>query len=122
MINYYSISIVTYLSISLVVTIFLGKAFYSKGYLMLRELFTSNQVATSLNNLLLLGYYLVNIGAIILSIVLWPSVNNLNHAIAHTTHNLGIVLLSLGVLHYNNILCLRHLASKPYLISQYFHH
>ncbi len=91
-----------YLAISIGVTIKVGSMLHKHGTVFLtNHLQGLDSLARSINNLLLVGFYLINIGYILI-------VMNLNHYQPETTADflnflsthLGMILLSLGIVHF----------------------
>ena len=58
-----------YLPITAFITIVVGKSFHKHGILYIKSIIPETKIASSLNNLLLIGYYLVNIGYAFISII-----------------------------------------------------
>ena len=107
------ISYFLFILISGYITIYVGWICYSNGYLFVLELFQNNEaVAKSLNQLLLIGYYLVNLGFILYGLHCWESIDNLVKMINLVSAKISTVLLSLCYLHFQNIIII-------YLIRQY---
>ena len=70
------ISYFLFILISGYITIYVGWICYSNGYLFVLELFQNNEaVAKSLNQLLLIGYYLVNLGFILYGLHCWERID-----------------------------------------------
>ena len=93
-----------YVMISLIVTFYVGNRLYRDGEVWLLNLFQEEEFTKRLNRILLLGYYLVNVGYIFFSFVSWGQMNSLQEAIHILSKKTGIILLILGYLHYQNIL------------------
>lgn len=95
-----------YLLLSTYTIVFIGKRLHGNGIHFIRKIFTNEETANSVNNLLLLGYYLVNIGYLFMTISYWEPITNFPALLLTLTERIGIIYLLLAVLHYNNILCL----------------
>lgn len=89
-----------YFSISLIVTVYVGYQLHKDGRLLLIHLFKNTEFVDRLNNILLLGYYLVNIGYVFYAISSWKTTN---HPILMSLQKISVILLILGYLHYQNI-------------------
>ena len=65
-----------YLPITGFITIVVGKSFHENGIYYIKSIVPEKKIATSLNNLLLIGYYLVNIGYAFISIIKWEHISS----------------------------------------------
>lgn len=101
--NYNLLSYLFYIIVSLFVTIWLGKVFHKNGIHYILSIFEEEKIAHAINNLLLVGYYLVNIGYAILKISNWSNPSNLEEVISSVTINLASIFLLLALLNYINI-------------------
>ena len=57
--------------------IYVGWLFYTYGELFLFNIFNDKSLVKSINNLLLIGYYLVNLGYAIITIAYWEVINSI---------------------------------------------
>lgn len=95
--------------------IYVGWLFYKHGELFLLNLFHNESIVKSINNLLLIGYYLVNLGYAITTIAYWKIINSISEMLNSLSYNLGIIIIGLAILHYNNVLCLTYLVKSKSL-------
>lgn len=95
------LSYVIYTSVSLIITVYVGYQLHRDGRLLLIYFFKNIEFVEKLNNVLLLGYYLVNIGYVFYAISSWRITNN---PILMSLQKISIILLILGYLHYQNII------------------
>lgn len=115
--NYNIITYSIYLPIIGFIMIKVGWLFYKNGYVYLSHLTDDLQLIQSINNLLLIGYYLLNLGYAIITISFWEDVYTIAQIIESLTKTLGKIILILAGLHYNNVLCLNYLIFKNHLKS-----
>jgi hypothetical protein len=93
-----------YVVISLAVTIWVARTLHKNGRIFLIDAFHSNtELADSVNHLLLVGFYLVNIGYVTLALRTGVNLANLREAIELLSDKIGIVLLVLGFMHFSNL-------------------
>lgn len=92
-----------YLSISSFITIFVGYKCYKTGKIYLLYIIKDSQTCTAINRILLVSYYLVNIGYIAISISNWTFVNSLFQALEILISKVSTILIILSVLHYLNL-------------------
>ena len=97
----------SYLAISIVLTIWVARTLHRSGRVFLVDAFHGNtELADSVNRLLVVGFYLVNIGYIALALKTEAPLNNLRQVIELESAKLGVVSLILGGMHFMNILVL----------------
>jgi hypothetical protein len=74
--NFNIIGYSVYIGLISYITVFIGKKFHSNGRVFLHEILTDHSICEAVNNILLVGYYLLNIGNAILMIRTWPQIEN----------------------------------------------
>ena len=105
-----------YIPIIFIIMIKIGWMFYTHGEIFLLHIFHQNKsLVKSVNNLLLIGYYLINLGYAIATIAYWEKVNSIGEIINTLSHNLGIIIIGLSALHYNNVFCLTYIVKSKTL-------
>ncbi len=93
-----------------------GWLFYKHGEVFLLNLCETNYaLAKSINNLLLIGYYLINLGYAIITLAYWENIQSINEMINTLSTTLGRIIILLAVLHYNNVFCLTYLIKSKSL-------
>ena len=93
-----------YLAISLAVTIWVARTLHKNGRSFLIDAFHANvELADSVNHLLLVGFYLVNIGYVALALRTGADPANLREAIELLSNKIGMVLVVLGIMHFSNL-------------------
>jgi hypothetical protein len=98
------VSYAVYLSISAALTLWVGRTLFNHGRLFLVDIFRGNQaLADSVNRLLLVGFYLVNFGYVVLALSSSSEVTTTRAAVEALSVKVGVVLLVLGALHYANL-------------------
>ena len=86
-------------------TIWVARTLSKNGLVFLVDSFDGNErLAESVNHLLVVGFYLLNIGYILLALKTNKDINSLRVSIEFLSQQVGIVLLVLGVLHFLNVL------------------
>src|SRR3954464_8984712 len=97
-------SYILYLVISLVLTIWDALTLHSRGRVFLIDAFHGNEtVADSVNHLLVVGFYLINIGYVTLALKYGEKPQSTQQAIEFLSTKVGLVLVVLGVMHFFNI-------------------
>ncbi|WP_203258074.1 hypothetical protein [Hyunsoonleella ulvae] len=107
--NYNIATYCLYIPIIFFIMIYVGWLFYKHGELFLLNLFRDTSLVKSINNLLLIGYYLVNLGYAIITIAYWENIHSIQEMLNTLSYHLGIIILGLAILHYNNVFWLTYL-------------
>ena len=98
---------VPYAAIAITLTVWLARALSRHGEVFLHDVFPQKPVlATAINQLLVIGFYLVNLGWALLLLranEVEAQVHTPTDAIALLTTRLGMLLLLLGVAHLANL-------------------
>ncbi len=93
-----------YLVISISLTIWVAKTLSTNGRAFLIDAFKRNdELADSINHLLVVGFYLINIGYISLTLKSELATSTLAAVIEFLSHKIGVVLITLGFMHFLNI-------------------
>lgn len=114
-----SINYLIYLTLSIFITIFVARTLSRNGLPFLIQGFKGNEdIAVSTNHLLVVGFYLVNLGFVLLRMRINGAINTFEQLIVYQTSNIGVVLVVLGVLHFFNMYVIHRLGrSKPELVK-----
>lgn len=95
---------VTYLTASVYVTVAVGRRLHRQGCPFLADIVPDRlEVGRAINNLLLTGYYLVNVAFAMLLLRRPESLLDWHAALGWTTQRLGIVMTTLGTMHFLNV-------------------
>jgi|TARA_B100000809_G_C14880099_1_gene438855 heme/copper-type cytochrome/quinol oxidase subunit 4 len=93
-----------YTLISISMTIWVARTLYKNGRIFLLEAFNDNEeMADSVNHLLVVGFYLINLGFILIFLHLGTKPATLVEGIEYIATKIGIVLLALGGMHFFNM-------------------
>jgi len=97
-------SYLTYLLISLSVTVWVAHTLHRRGRVFLADAFHGNtELADSVNHLLVVGFYLVNVGFVALALRTYTTPLELRGAMELVADKTGMVLLVLGAMHFFNL-------------------
>jgi len=97
-------SYLSYLVISIAVTIWVAQTLHRHGRIFLVDTFLGNEpLADSVNQLLVVGFYLINIGFLSLALRSGIKPDNAAQVIEYLSTKIGLVLLIVGVMHFINI-------------------
>ena len=95
---------IAYTIISIAMTIWVARTLHKNGRVFLLEAFKGKEdMADSVNHLLVVGFYLINIGFILLFLRFGTKPETVVEGIEYIATKLGVVLLVLGAMHFFNI-------------------
>ena len=95
---------VAYLAISVALTVWVARTLHKNGRIFLVDSFLGNeQLADSVNHLLVVGFYLINIGYVTLALKYGVAAANTQEAVESLSTKVGLVLLVLGGMHFFNL-------------------
>ncbi|HEY6391376.1 MAG TPA: hypothetical protein VIX89_08870 [Bryobacteraceae bacterium] len=93
-----------YLAISLTVTVWVARTLHRRGRVFLVDAFHGQEeLADSINHLMVVGFYLINVGYVAFALKTTENPANLRQAIELVSDKLGLVLLVLGLMHFFNL-------------------
>ncbi len=93
-----------YLLITIALTIWVARTLSHNGIVFLEQCFGQNAVlARSTNHLLVVGFYLVNLGFITLTLSLGSEPHSVPEAIRFLSAKVGLAVLVLGLMHFLNM-------------------
>jgi hypothetical protein len=94
-----------YLLITLTVTVWVAHTLHKNGRVFLVDAFHGNTaLADSVNHLLVVGFYLINVVYVAVALKADANLTNLRGAIELVSDKIGVVLLVLGGIHFFNLL------------------
>ncbi len=97
-------SYLAYLALSIPLTIWVARTLHKNGRIFLVDAFHGNEpLADSINHLLVVGFYLVNIGFVSLALKYGDKPENLQGVLEALSTKEGVVLLVLGAMHFFNL-------------------
>jgi hypothetical protein len=97
-------SYLAYFAMSLLVTVWVARTLHKNGRVFLVDAFHGNaELADSVNHLLVVGFYLVNLGYVALALRTGAVLPTVRDAIELLSQKIGWVLLILGAMHFFNI-------------------
>ncbi|MFG2060247.1 hypothetical protein ACGFIK_02350 [Micromonospora sp. NPDC048871] len=110
-----------YLVVSIGLTIWVARTLARNGLVFLQEVFADERLANAVNNLLVVGFYLLNLGYVTVAMRHSGLIESTSEAMEELSWKIGLVLLVLGALHFFNVFTLnryrksrlRQLATAP---------
>ncbi|WP_371662187.1 hypothetical protein [Streptomyces sp. NBC_00280] len=101
------VAYVIYLLVSVALTVWVARTLSSNGKVFLADVLQGNEkLAEAVNHLLVVGFYLVNLGFVALYLSGDGDIANTREVFEALSTKLGVVLLVLGVMHLANVFVL----------------
>ena len=102
--DYRVVEYLLYLPISVVLTVWVARTLYRHGQPFLVDVFPgSADLAGAVNHLLVVGFYLINLGYVSLQLKLDTAPGDPAGLVEALAMKVGLVLIVLGVLHFGNL-------------------
>jgi hypothetical protein len=99
------ITYITYLIISISLTVWVAKTLHKNGRVFLVDACHGNEpLADSINHLLVVGFYLISLGYVVLALKAGDKPSDLQEIFETLSTKIGWVLLILGGMHFFNLL------------------
>lgn len=106
-------SYLAYVAISVTLTIWVARTLHKNGRIFLVDAFHGNEaLADSVNHLLVVGFYLINIGYVTLALKTAQKPFDVETAIELLSTKIGLVLLVLGGMHFMNMIVFSRLRRR----------
>ncbi len=103
-----------YLVLSIAITIWVARTLHRTGRTFLVDAFHGEtELADSINHLLVVGFYLINLGWIVSSLNTYQQVDTVRVAIELLSYKVGLVMLVLGVVHFFNLFLFTRIRRRP---------
>jgi hypothetical protein len=117
--NYFIVTYAVYLLVSIALTIWVARVLFNNGRIFLIDIFHGNTpLADSVNKLLVVGFYLVNIGYVSLALKESGALNDARVVIEVLSYKLGTIILILGAMHFLNLIVFFKLRNKAQLTKR----
>lgn len=118
--DYTVVLYLVYIVLSLGLAIWVGQTLFRNGRVFLVDAFGGREaLADSINHLLLVGFYLINIGYISFALTSDRYIGNLRELIEMLSQKIGLVAIILGVLHVGNIYVFRKIHHHERQLKEY---
>lgn len=102
-----------YLGITVAITVWVARTLSKNGEVFLVQCFGHNrEIARSTNHLLVVGFYLVNIGFITLTLSLGAEPQTIPETIRFLSSKVGLAVVVLGFMHFFNMSAIARFGRK----------
>lgn len=95
-----------YATVTLALVVWLARTLFNTGNQFLEDVFDSKELGYAVNRLLVIGFYLLNLGYAFLLYRIEPSYGSMAEAWNQLVNRLGVLFLSLGAIHLVNMMVL----------------
>ncbi len=107
------ITYLAYLSISIILTVWVATTLHKNGRIFLVDSLSGNgPLADSINHLLVVGFYLINIGYISLALKESANIQTFQQILELLSGKVGWVMVILGLMHFMNIVIFSNMRKK----------
>ena len=112
-----SITYLIYIMFSLLITVFVAHTLSKNGKLYLIDGFVGDELlASSVNHMLVVGFYLLNLGFVLLRMKTGVFIETVEQLIIYLSSGLGFVLFALGIAHFFNMFVI-HMFRKGHIVQ-----
>jgi hypothetical protein len=95
---------ILYLALSLAATVWVAGTLHKNGRVFLVHAFQGNtELADSINHLLVVGFYLINVGYVTLALRTSAQAETTRQVIELVSDKVGTILVVLGIMHFLNL-------------------
>lgn len=102
--NWIIVTYLVYLAISIALTVWVARTLHKNGHIFLVDSFLGNEkLADSVNHLLVVGFYLINVGFVTLALKYGVAAATAQECLEVLSTKVGLVLLVLGFMHFFNL-------------------
>ncbi|MBO9585853.1 MAG: hypothetical protein J7574_16940 [Flavobacterium sp.] len=102
-----------YLGITTLIILRVGKICYKNGNVYVSELIPNHKdICQKINQVLLLAYYLLNIGYCAMTLISWQKIISVTQLIETIGSKTALIIFIISVLHYLNILLITKYIQK----------
>lgn len=102
--NYTLLTYALYMPITVLLTVWVARTLFTNGRVFLVDIFHGNELlADSVNKLLVVGFYLINIGYSVYTLQIFGEITSVQNVIERLSLKIGAIILILGAMHFFNL-------------------
>ncbi|MBO9634220.1 MAG: hypothetical protein J7578_13980 [Chitinophagaceae bacterium] len=114
-----TIAYILYFLTTYFITVHTGLSFYRNGRIYILNLLEGNAALTDfINRILLIGYYLLNLGYVALTVNEWDEILNIRELITTLGFRVGMIMLILAYIHFVNMGVILYIGKKQHSTNQ----
>jgi hypothetical protein len=115
-----TVNYIVYIAFSVVITVYVSRTLSKNGLPFLLAGFRGDlKLAESTNHLLVVGFYLVNMGFVLLRMQTGMRIDTVEQLIEYQASGLGLVLFVLGLAHFFNMYVIHRIGRSGYIFGDY---
>ena len=123
MTNFIVPTYIVYLVVTISLTVYVAYTLFKNGRIFLVDIFHGNEeLADSVNKLLLTGFYLINIGYAVLALKVMGNIDTAREMIEVLSTKTGTIILILGAMHFFNLYVFYSMRKRAKSIQQPTHY
>ena len=108
-----------YIILSIFLTVWVAQTLHKNGRVFLVEVFHGDEsLADSVNHLLVVGFYLINLGYVSLALKIGYQLETMRAGIEALSWKIGLVLLVLGAMHFFNLFIFNRIHRRPKIFGR----
>lgn len=100
-----------YVLASVCITVFVAHTLSRNGRVFLVDAFDDEALADSVNHLLVVGFYLLNLGFVLFMMRTDRAIADFEAMIAYLAGSLGFVLMAVGIIHFINMIAIHRIGA-----------
>lgn len=102
--NYIILTYALYMPLAIMLTVWVARTLFTNGRIFLIDIFHGNELlADSVNKLLVVGFYLINIGYAVYTLRILGQIDSVQLVIERLSLKIGAIILILGAMHFFNL-------------------
>ncbi len=111
--NYNIVAYFLYFAITFFIIVKVGRICYLNGNVFVSQLIPNHEdLCKKINHLLLIGYYLLNIGYCTMTIISWEKIERFSQLVEIISLKTALIVLIIAGMHYLNIILLTNYIKK----------
>ncbi len=108
---------IIYLVITYLITVKVGKVLFKNGRFFILSILNNDEELTDfINKILLVGYYLMNLGYATIMLRFWKTITTFSELVASVSTMTGKIILSLAIMHFVNMYVITIIGKKQFSI------
>lgn len=107
-----------YIIITYLITVHVGRVFYKNGRHFILSILRGDEPLTDfINKILLIGYYLMNMGYATIMLSFWKTISTWTALVSTVSTMTGRIVLSLAVMHFINMYAIIIIGKKQQILT-----
>jgi hypothetical protein len=109
-----------YIIITYLITVHVGRVFYKNGRHYILSILRGDEPLTDfINKILLIGYYLMNLGYATIMLSFWKTISTWTELVSTVSTMTGRIILSLAIMHFINMYTIIIIGKKQQILTPF---